>query len=135
MKKTFKNVNAKGVQGNTWKKFTQVSVARGQTAWPKSPNAQETIGVRYDFDGEVTQADGVYNKFNVQPNAGKIPSTFKAWRDENGGTHAVMTVAMVKKNGTKTDVEMALTESADAVRAGPGTPGGEKTGEAEASKK
>ncbi|KAI4167868.1 MAG: hypothetical protein LQ343_006882 [Gyalolechia ehrenbergii] len=62
-------------------------------------NAQETIGVRFDFDGEVTEADGVYNKFNVQPNAGKLPSTFKNWRDRNGGTHAIMTTALLEKDG------------------------------------
>ncbi|KAL9003733.1 MAG: hypothetical protein Q9188_003420 [Gyalolechia gomerana] len=60
---------------------------------------QETIGVRFDFDGEVTETDGVYNKFNVQPNAGKLPLTFKNWRDRNEGTHAIMTTALVKKDG------------------------------------
>jgi hypothetical protein len=38
---------------------------------------QERIGVRWDVDGGVSKADGVYSKFQMQPNTGKIPSSIK----------------------------------------------------------
>ena len=76
--------------------------------WPKASEAQERIGVRWDYDGEVSKADGVYHKYQMQANAGKIPSSLARWRDKNSGTHAVMGTAYVKKDGTKEDVEQAL---------------------------
>ncbi|RLL94955.1 hypothetical protein CFD26_103780 [Aspergillus turcosus] len=81
-------------------------VQLGKTVWPKGKDNQETIGIRYDYDGEVTPDDGIYHKFQIQPNAGKIPSTFKTWRDKNGGTHKVMATAFVKTDFTKDDVKL-----------------------------
>ncbi|CAK3787534.1 Hypothetical predicted protein [Lecanosticta acicola] len=94
MQKTFKNVTKKAVEGNNYTKFTH----------PK-----KQMGVRYDYDGEVKK-DGVdCHKYNLQPNAGDdIPSSIKRWRKDNGGTHEVMAVVYVKKDGTKDDVEKAL---------------------------
>lgn len=69
------------------------------------PNEQENVGVRYDYDGEVTCSDGVYHKFQLQPNAGKIPSAFKSWREEHHGTHAVMANVLVKKGSSKEEVK------------------------------
>lgn len=42
--------------------------------------------------------------FQIQPNAGKVPSTIREWREKNGGTHAVMGVMYVKKGGSVDDV-------------------------------
>lgn len=83
--------------------------------YPKSSGDQEQIGVRWTYDGEVTKSDGVYNKFRMQPNAGKIPSSIKQWREENGGTHSVMASALVKKGGTKDDVQKGLEEAVKSV--------------------
>jgi hypothetical protein len=56
------------------------------------------LGVRWDYDGEVSKTDGVYkSKFQMQPNAGKIPFSIQQWMEKNGGTHAVMATALVKK--------------------------------------
>jgi hypothetical protein len=92
------------------KKFTSVSVNRGKTAFPKAPKDLENLGIRWDFDGEVEKEGTVYNKFQVQPNAGKIPSTVREWRDKNGGTHAVLGTMLVKKGGSKDDVEDAFSK-------------------------
>jgi hypothetical protein len=87
------------------KKFTNVSVNRGKTAFPKAPKDLESLGIRFDFDGEI-QRDGLtYNKFQVQPNSGKVPSGVRDWRDKNGGTHAVMGSLFVKKDGDADDVK------------------------------
>lgn len=87
------------------KKFTNVSVNRGKTAFPKAPKDLESLGIRFDFDGEI-QRDGLtYNKFQVQPNSGKVPSGVRDWRDKNGGTHAVMGSLYVKKDGDANDVK------------------------------
>ncbi|ESZ90625.1 phosphotransferase enzyme family protein [Sclerotinia borealis F-4128] len=83
---------------NAAKKFTNVSVARSKTAYPKAPKDLENLGLRWDYDGTV------YNKFQVQPNAGKVPSTIREWREKNGGTHVVMGVMYVKKGGSSEDV-------------------------------
>jgi len=97
MNKVFSNVgNAAAAAA---KKLTNVSVSRGKTAWPKAPKDLENLGIRFDYDGEVVRDGVTYNKFQVQPNSGKIPSTVRDWRDKNGGTHAVMGVMYVKKNG------------------------------------
>ena len=100
------------VSSNGWKKLARPTVGRGSTAYPKDPAEQQRLGVRYDYDGEITRDGTVYHKFQMQPNAGNdIPSTIKKWRDANGGTHAVMTKVFVKKDGTKEDVESALAEA------------------------
>jgi hypothetical protein len=86
------------------KKFTNVSVNRGKTVYPKAPKDLENLGIRWDYDGEVEDNGTLYNKFQVQPNAGKVPSTIREWREKNGGTHAVMGVMYVKKGGSVDDV-------------------------------
>lgn len=106
---------AKSVEGTTWKKFTNPSATRGKTVHPKTSAEQESIGTRWDYDGEVTKADGVYHKFQLQANAGKVPSSIKQWRESKGGTHAVMATGYVKKDGTKEDVEKGLYEAANSV--------------------
>ncbi|ORY14016.1 hypothetical protein BCR34DRAFT_534755 [Clohesyomyces aquaticus] len=115
MKKTLSSAVTKAVEGNSWKKFTDVSVSRGKTVFPKSSGDQERIGVRWDYDGEVVKPDGVYNKFQMQPNAGKIPSSIKLLREQRGGTHAVLASALVKKGGTKDDVKQGLEDAAKKV--------------------
>ena len=89
------------------KKLTSVSVTRGGTAWPKSQKDQENVGIRFDYDGEVNENGVTYNKFQVQPNAGKVPSTIAQWSKENGGTHAVMGSMYVKKGGSQSDAKTA----------------------------
>ncbi|GAM88999.1 hypothetical protein ANO11243_070330 [Dothideomycetidae sp. 11243] len=92
------------------KKFTDVSVPRGKTAFPKTSKDLENLGLRWDFDGEVVRDGKSYNKFQVQTNSGKIPSTLKDWQRENGGTHAVMGTMYVKKEGDKDDVKEGFDE-------------------------
>ena len=94
------------------KKFTSVSVSRGKTVFPKAPKDLENIGIRFDFDGEVDIDGETHNKLQVQPNAGKVPTWVRNWRDKNGGTHAVMGTMYVKKNGSVEDVENAFEEFA-----------------------
>ncbi|GIK02885.1 hypothetical protein Aspvir_006948 [Aspergillus viridinutans] len=113
MRRAYKGVVEKAVEGDMWKKFASPTASRGKTAWPKGKDNQESVGIRYDYDGEVTRSDGVYHKFQIQPNAGKIPPTFKTWRDNNGGTHKVMATAFVKKDGTKDDVKTGLDAAID----------------------
>lgn len=112
MQKQFKNIGKKAVEGSNYLKFTQPKVSRGKTAFPTGSQQQRQLGVRYDYDGEVNK-DGVdCHKFNIQPNAGDdIPSTIKKWRQDNGGTHAIMARLYVKKDGTKDDVEKSLDEA------------------------
>ena len=83
---------------------------QGKTEWPKSKADLENIGVRLDYDGQVTQGGTIYHKYQCQPNAGKVPSSIKDWRQANGGTHAVMTSIYVKKDGSKEDVKAAIDE-------------------------
>lgn len=114
---------------SAYTKFTKVTVARGKTAFPKDTPTQERLGIRWDFDGEVTKADGTYNKFQMQANAGKVPSSIKTWRENNGGTHAVMASVFVKKDGTKEDVKKGLEEGGKAVKSNADKPkaGGESS--------
>jgi hypothetical protein len=50
MKKSISSAMSKVVEGNVWKKFTDVSVGRGKTVYPKSSAEQERVGIRWDFD-------------------------------------------------------------------------------------
>lgn len=93
---------------NIWSKLGRPTVGRGGTQWPKSSSEQERHGVRFDYDGEITENGQKYHKWQVQPNAGKIPSSWKEWRDKNGGTHAVIGSIKVKENSTKDEVKEAL---------------------------
>lgn len=108
MNKVFARANEAAAASS--KKFTNVSVNRGKTAFPKTPKDLENLGIRFDYDGE-TQRDGItLNKFQVQPNSGKVPSSVKEWREKNGGTHAVMGTLYVKKEGGVEDVVEGLKE-------------------------
>ncbi|KAM3416297.1 hypothetical protein BST61_g7903 [Cercospora zeina] len=109
MQKVPKNIGKNAVEGSNHVKFTNPKVSRGKSVWPSGPSAQAKEGVRYDYDGVIVK-DGVeYHEYNMQPNAGKDgPSAIQKWRDNNGGTHAIMTTVLVKKDGTKEDVERAL---------------------------
>ena len=80
------------------RKFFEPTVGKGKTVWPKSPADMLRYGVRWDYDGVITKDDGKeYHKYQLQPNAGKIPSSIKQWRDNNGGTHSVMAVMYIPK--------------------------------------
>ncbi|PGH34812.1 hypothetical protein GX50_02373 [[Emmonsia] crescens] len=111
MKKIFRT--AKGMISAASKKFTSVTAIRGGTAYPKKPSELLNLGIRWDFDGEVTINGVVYNKFQVQPNAGKVPPSVSEWRRKNGGTHAVMGSMFVKKGGSADDVKSAWDEFTD----------------------
>lgn len=64
---------------------------------PKTPADLLRYCVRWDYDGIVTKEDGKeYHKYQLQPNAGIIPSSIKQWRDKNGGT-AVMTTLYIPR--------------------------------------
>lgn len=116
MQKAFKNGSSALLEGNAWTKLTAPKVGRGKTAFPSSSRQQQQVGMRWDYDGEVTKDGTVYHKYQVQPNAGKIPPTIQQWRESNGGTHAVMTTIFVKKDGTKEDVEQALEEGRESMK-------------------
>ncbi|KAF8988674.1 hypothetical protein BDQ17DRAFT_1257543 [Cyathus striatus] len=104
------------VQGNNWKKLTSPAVERGGTALPLTEKDKQNIGIRFDYDGEITGEDGItYHKFEVQPNAGKVDPAIKKFRNKYG-THAVIANAYVKKDGRKEDVEDALQVVLDAVK-------------------
>lgn len=108
MQKAFKDVTKKAVEGNTYAKFTRPKMSRGKTAFPSDPQLQKQLGVRSDYDGEVTKGGVECHKYNVQPNAGsEIPSSIKRWREKNGGTQAIMASVYVRKDGSKVDVEKA----------------------------
>jgi hypothetical protein len=47
----------------------------------------------------------------MQPNAGKVPASIDDWRNNNGGTHAVMTSLLVKKDATKEEVTQTVDEA------------------------
>jgi hypothetical protein len=102
MNKIFGKARSEAAQAA--KKFANVSVNRGKTVYPKAPKDLENLGIRWDYDGEVEHDGTIYNKFQIQPNAGKVPSTIREWREKNGGTHAVMGVMYVKKGGSVDDV-------------------------------
>ena len=63
------------------KKLTMVSVSKGRTSWLKTPADQQDYDVRFDFAKQTTSLEGhqseVFNNFQVQSNADKIPSTFR----------------------------------------------------------
>lgn len=88
------------------RKFFSPTAARGKTVWPKSPADMLRYGVRWDYDGVITKDDGKeYHKFQLQPNAGKIPTSIKQWCDKHGGTHSVMTTLYILK-GTEPSAEI-----------------------------
>lgn len=92
-----------------WKKLARPTASRGGTAWPKTGADSQKYGVRFDYDG-VVEKDGIsYHKFQVQPNAGKIPTSISNWMKKNGSsTHAVMTNVLVKEGATQDEVETAV---------------------------
>lgn len=68
-----------------WKKLANPTVSRGTTAFPRSRKEQEALGVRLDYDGEVTKNNIQYHKYQIQPNAGKVLTSIEQWRKKNGG--------------------------------------------------
>ena len=98
-----------------WKKLAKPTVSRGETAFPKSQKDQQRLGVRFDYDGEVTRNGTQYHKYQVQPNAGKVPTSIENWKKKNGGTHAVMGSIFVKRDGTQEDVEAGVKEGLDEI--------------------
>lgn len=91
-----------------WKKLVDPKVERGRTAWPKSQADLLKYGIRLDYDGVVTKDGREYHKYQCQPNAGKVDSSIRDWRDKNGGTHAVITSFLIKKKGSAKDVDDAV---------------------------
>lgn len=108
--KALQNAANQVLNSNIWKKFVKPTVGRGKTVWPQTEKDLEKYGIRWDYDGEVTVKDVVYHKYQCQPNAGKVPTSIKKWREANGGTHAVMGNMLVKKDGEAEDVRAAMDE-------------------------
>ena len=102
-------------RGGFWTKLVNPTVGHGKTAWPTSPAEQVRVGVRFDYAGEVTINGVVHHKYECQPNAGKVPSSIKNWRDANGGTHSVMASILIKKDGTKEEVQEAVDEAVKSI--------------------
>lgn len=94
-KKVFGVVQVISSKPSDLRKFFKPSVSKGKTVWPKTSADLLRYGVRWDYDGVVTYENKKCHKFQLQPNAGKIPSTIKQWRDKNGGTHAVIGVMYI----------------------------------------
>ncbi|PVH70595.1 hypothetical protein DL98DRAFT_597699 [Cadophora sp. DSE1049] len=63
----------------------------------------------------VTRNGTQYHKYQIQPNAGKVPTSIENWRKKIGGTHAVMGSVFVKKDGTEEDVEAGVKEGLDEI--------------------
>ncbi|KAL8851641.1 MAG: hypothetical protein Q9221_003478 [Calogaya cf. arnoldii] len=140
MRKCFDHALSQNTSSGAWTNLAKVTVSPGRTAWPTSPRMKEAIGVRFDYKGEevVKGKDNTtttYNLFNVQPNAGKAPASIINWRERNGGTHAVMAVARVKKGGNQDDVEAAIKEVANIVVGGKDDEVKKTKGEIEAEEK
>lgn len=107
--KAFKSLTSELMSNNMWMKLVDMTVGRSLTAYLREAKMQLKLGVRFDFDKTITHEDGTeYNMFKLQANARKIPSTIQAWRDKNGGTHAVIATVLIKKNGTTDDVKAAI---------------------------
>ncbi|KAK2809203.1 hypothetical protein FQN50_004039 [Emmonsiellopsis sp. PD_5] len=102
-------------QTSILQKFFNPTAARGKTVWPKSPADLLRYGVRWDYDGVVTHNGKECHKFQLQPNAGKIPSTIRAWRDNNGGTHAVMGTMFIEQ-GVPIDKDTFKTAMEDCIK-------------------
>ena len=93
-----------------------MSASAVENGLPKSKADQERLGARWDHDGETTRSDGAYHKPQMQPNAGKVLSSIEEWKRKHDGTHAVMATALVKKGGTKDDVQKSLEEATKGVK-------------------
>ncbi|KAI1908613.1 hypothetical protein LOZ12_004492 [Ophidiomyces ophidiicola] len=92
-----------------YKKLLRPTVSLHHTAYPKTAQDQEKLGVRFDFAGTEEEAGKKFHRFQVQVNAGnKIPKSWKVWREKNGGTHAIIATIKVPDEGTKEDVKAAL---------------------------
>lgn len=102
-----------GRGSSVWERLGGPTVARGRTQWPKTQSELERLGVRFDYDGEVMENNQKYHKWQIQPNAGKIPSSWKEWRDRHGGTHAVIGIILVKDGATSDEVHEVLTTIED----------------------
>jgi hypothetical protein len=75
-KKVFGVVQVISLKPSDLRKFFKPSVSRGKTVWPKTSADLLRYGVRWDYDGVVPYENKKCNKFQLQPNAGKIPSTY-----------------------------------------------------------
>ncbi|KAL4961583.1 uncharacterized protein BDV14DRAFT_203618 [Aspergillus stella-maris] len=60
--------------------------------------------------GQVAVGDigGLIPSIKWFVDAGKVPSWIRDWREGNGGTQAVMASVLIKKDGTKDDVQTAV---------------------------
>jgi hypothetical protein len=65
---------------------------------------------------KLTRAMVFYHKLQMQPNAGKVPPSIKEWKRKHDGSHAIMATALVKKGGTKDDVQEGLEEAVKGVK-------------------
>jgi hypothetical protein len=108
---------AKQAALHMWKKFANPTVSRGGTTWPKTSSDMERFGIRFDYDGRV-EVDGVsHHKFQIQPNAGKVPTSISNWMDKNGKTtHATMANAYVKENATEEEVKDSILEALEKIK-------------------
>lgn len=79
--KSLKAVKRGVSDSGAWKKLSQPTISRGKTAWPKGTADLERYGVRFDYDGEVTQNGQIFDKYQLQPNAGKVPASIEEWWD------------------------------------------------------
>ena len=101
--------------GNYWEKFTKEG-ASGRTVWPLNKADQEKFGFRFDYSRMLMENGVSYFLFKLQPNAGsKIPAALKAWREKNGGTHAVIKDIKIREGAPKEEVEAVITEAVESI--------------------
>ena len=113
MNKTFDLFKAHILENNRWKKLINPTVKRGKTALPLRSVDQEEIGIRLDYDGEITLDGANFHKYEMQPNAGsKLPKTIKDWMNKNKGTHSVMANVFIKKDSSSKEEVMSAVERA-----------------------
>lgn len=92
-----------------YKKLIRPTISLHGTAFPKTKPDLEKLGVRFDFAGTIEEQGKKLHCFQVQVNAGKIPTSWKQWRQKHEkGTHGIVATIKVPDNGTKDDVQAAL---------------------------
>lgn len=69
----------------------------------------EQLGVRFNFAGTIEKNGRKFHRFQVQVNAGKIPTSWKQWRQKHEkGTHGIVATVEIPDNGSEEEVQEAL---------------------------
>ncbi|KAJ7775915.1 hypothetical protein DFH07DRAFT_951819 [Mycena maculata] len=63
MQKALRAVGTSAVESNTWQKLANPTAGWGKTAFPKKPADREWLGVRFNYNGEITIGNTEYHKY------------------------------------------------------------------------